>query len=111
MRPAWLLVGALAASGCAGRGLDPALPQPLAQADSVLRPGDVLRITVWRQPDFSGEYAINPDSTVAHPLLQAVQCGMHEVNLLLQVVRGRAQKIHLLKGPSGPHLVCIYLRA
>jgi len=85
MRQTWLLVAALAASGCGGRGLDPSLPQPLAQADSVLRPGDVLRITVWRQPDFSGEYAINPDSTVAHPLLQAVRVA----GVPLSVVRTR----------------------
>ncbi|TME93086.1 MAG: hypothetical protein E6I52_24820 [Chloroflexi bacterium] len=85
MRHTWLLVAALAASGCGGRGLDPSLPQPLAQADSVLRPGDVLRITVWRQPDFSGEYAINPDSTVAHPLLQAVRVA----GVPLSVVRTR----------------------
>jgi len=50
-------------------------PQLVAQADSLLRPGDSLRITVWRQPDLSGEFAINPDSTIAHPLLQAVRVG------------------------------------
>src|SRR5438477_12886704 len=85
MRQTWLLIAALAASACGGRGLDPSLPQPVAQADSVLRPGDVLRITVWRQPDFSGEYAINPDSTVAHPLLQAVRVA----RVPLSVVRTR----------------------
>src|SRR2546428_12721426 len=75
MRPTWLLVGALAVGGCSTQRLDPELPQPLARGDSLLRPGDVLRITVWRQPDLSGEFAINLDSTVAHPLLQAVKVG------------------------------------
>ena len=68
MRSAWLFLAGLAAGGCAGR-LDPAPLQPAVQGDSLLRPGDALRITVWRQPEFSGDFVVNPDSTVAHPLL------------------------------------------
>jgi polysaccharide biosynthesis/export protein len=84
MKPSWLLVGALAASGCAGPRLS-SLPEPIAQGDSLLRPGDVVRITVWRQPEFSGEYTINPDSTLSHPLLQAVKVA----GVPLSVVKGR----------------------
>jgi protein involved in polysaccharide export with SLBB domain len=40
---------------------------------------------VWRQPEFSGEFVINPDSTVAHPLLQAVKVG----GVSVSVARGR----------------------
>ncbi len=75
MRLSWLLVGVVAASGCAGHRPDPAAMQPIAAGDSLLRPGDVLRITVWRQSELSGEFVINADSTVAHPLLQAVKVG------------------------------------
>ena len=50
MKPAWLLLAGLAAGGCAGHG-NPAPLQPAVQGDSLLRPGDVLRITVWRQPE------------------------------------------------------------
>jgi len=74
MRSAWLFLAGLAAGGCAGR-LDPAPLQPGVQGDSLLRPGDALRITVWRQPEFSGDFVANPDSTVGHPLLQAVKVG------------------------------------
>ena len=84
MKPAWLLLAGLAAGGCAGHG-NPAPLQPAVQGDSLLRPGDVLRITVWRQPEFSGEFVINPDSTVSHPLLQAVKVG----GAPLSVARGR----------------------
>ena len=66
----------------------------------MLRPGDVLRVTVWRQPDFSGEYAINPDSTVAHPLLQAVRVG----GVPLSVVRARLRDF-LLAYEQNPHFV------
>jgi len=44
-----------------------------ALSDPVLRPGDVLRITVWRHPEMSGEFVVAPDSTLVHPLYQVVK--------------------------------------
>src|SRR5919106_5969700 len=41
--------------------------------DPILRVGDALRITVWRQPELSGEFVVAPDSTLVHPVYQAVQ--------------------------------------
>ncbi|HXF94549.1 MAG TPA: SLBB domain-containing protein [Gemmatimonadales bacterium] len=52
--------------GCAQR-----LARPLA--DPVLRVGDALRITVWRQPELSGEFAVAPDSALVHPVYQRVK--------------------------------------
>ena len=40
---------------------------------TVLSPGDTLRIVVWRKPEFSGEYVIGADGTVIHPLFRAVR--------------------------------------
>jgi protein involved in polysaccharide export with SLBB domain len=44
-----------------------------AGSDPVLRPGDMLRLSVWRHPELSGDFLIAPDSTVVHPLYQRVQ--------------------------------------
>jgi polysaccharide export outer membrane protein len=53
-----------------------ALPaQGLATDRATLSPGDVLRIAVWRKPEFSGEFVIAPDSTITHPLYRAVKVG------------------------------------
>jgi polysaccharide export outer membrane protein len=41
-----------------------------ATRDDVLQPGDVLRIRVWRQEEFSGDFTIGPDSVLVHPLYQ-----------------------------------------
>ena len=41
--------------------------------DPPLRPGDMLRITVWRHPELSGDFAVAPDSTLVHPLYQTVK--------------------------------------
>jgi protein involved in polysaccharide export with SLBB domain len=38
----------------------------------VLRPGDALRITVWREPELSGQFTISQDGTIRHPLYQDI---------------------------------------
>jgi polysaccharide export outer membrane protein len=100
MRPSVWVTAVLLAAGCAAHGFEPGVAQPVTPGDSVLRPGDVLRITVWRQPDFSGEYAINPDSTIGHPLLQAVRVG----GASLSAVRARLREF-LLAYEQNPHFV------
>ena len=51
-----------------------ARPAPArAQADSVyLRPGDLIRMAVYRQPDFSGDFPVGSDGNIQHPLLSDV---------------------------------------
>lgn len=46
---------------------------PTATADIVLRPGDALRITVWRKPELTGQFTIAYDGSIAHPLYRAVR--------------------------------------
>ncbi|HEV3049731.1 MAG TPA: polysaccharide biosynthesis/export family protein [Longimicrobium sp.] len=51
------------------------LPAPLrAQAadDLVIQPGDAVQITVWRKPEFSGEFSVAASGAVDHPLYQDV---------------------------------------
>ena len=45
-----------------------------AQADiPVLRPGDAVRIAVYRKEDMSGEFAVTADGAIAHPLYRGVK--------------------------------------
>jgi polysaccharide export outer membrane protein len=45
-----------------------------AQADqTMLSPGDSVRIVVWRKPEFSGDFVIAPDGSVTHPLFRDVK--------------------------------------
>jgi polysaccharide export outer membrane protein len=47
---------------------------PLPAVDGVaLNPGDILRITVWRKPELSGEFVVASDGTVSHPLYRDVR--------------------------------------
>jgi polysaccharide export outer membrane protein len=43
-----------------------------ASEQSVLTPGDSVRIVVWRKPEFSGDFVVAPDGTITHPLFRAV---------------------------------------
>jgi len=44
-------------------------------AQSVLTPGDSVRIEVWRKPEFSGDFVVAPDGTITHPLFRSVRVG------------------------------------
>ena len=51
----------------------PAASAQQAVPDSVfLRPGDVIRLAVFRQPELSGDFLVGPEGTIQHPLLSEV---------------------------------------
>jgi polysaccharide export outer membrane protein len=87
---ALLMVGCLPVTAEPGNGAAPA-PAPVPQApralataaDSssasvtadtmlVLRPGDVVRITVWRNPELSGDFPVGVNGALRQPLYQEV---------------------------------------
>jgi polysaccharide biosynthesis/export protein len=47
--------------------------QGFATDRATLAPGDVIRIAVWRKPEFSGDFVIAPDSSITHPLYRTVK--------------------------------------
>jgi len=58
-------------------------------ADPALRPGDVLRINVWRHPELSGDFVVAPDSTLVDPVYQVVKVA----GAPLPVVRERLRAV------------------
>lgn len=46
---------------------------PAPDASVRLRPGDAVRITVWRQPELSGEFVVTALGEIAHPLYRELQ--------------------------------------
>ena len=48
-------------------------PARTASAGTMLRPGDAVRISVWRRPDLSGEYELAPDGSVSDPFYMGLQ--------------------------------------
>lgn len=41
-------------------------------ADSAIRVGDVLRITVWRNPDLSGDFEVSGSGAILHPIYKSL---------------------------------------
>ncbi|MBB4634706.1 polysaccharide biosynthesis/export family protein [Longimicrobium terrae] len=57
-------------------------------ADVSVRPGDQIRLAVWRQPDFSGDFPVAPDGTIQHPLLSEVRvAGATRAQIREQILR------------------------
>jgi polysaccharide export outer membrane protein len=49
-------------------------PAPRTEAVT-LSPGDSVRITVWRKPEFSGDFIVGSDGSITHPLYRTVRIG------------------------------------
>jgi len=71
------LTGILAgvALGCAGPISQSRAVDPPAPAANLIRPGDVVRVRIWREPELSGEFTIDETGTVVLPRLGAVTLG------------------------------------
>lgn len=70
------VLGALAllVAGACAPGPRPATqPLPADTGPGVLRPGDAVRVTVYRQDELTGEFAVLGDGTLAHPLYRGVR--------------------------------------
>lgn len=62
-------------------------PDP-RQHEYVLGPSDVLRVTVWRSTDFSGETVVRPDGTMSLPMLG----DLHAAGMTPSQVRAEIEK-------------------
>jgi protein involved in polysaccharide export with SLBB domain len=62
----YMLVALLMLTGCAPRHEPVATAAP-KDVDIRLRPGDVVRLQVWREPEMSGEYRVDPGGQITLP--------------------------------------------
>ena len=61
---------------------------------SPLRPGDKLRIAVWREPEFTGEFTVTERGTVVLPKLGAVSVADRDVESVIdEVTAGFARAV------------------
>lgn len=70
------MIFALGAAGCAQKNPPPIAASEIAPAGGYpLGAGDKLRITVYNEPNLTGEYNITTSGTVAFPLIGSVVAG------------------------------------
>jgi polysaccharide export outer membrane protein len=66
----------------------------------VLQPGDMVKVTVWRNPEMSGDFVVGVNGALRHPLYQEVPIA----GVPLGEVEGRLTKF-LTKFEQNPQLV------
>ena len=77
----WLLCVALGGACAAPPTPD---PQPArlaiqpADMSAPLRPGDLIRLRIWREPDFSGDFTVDENGVVVLPRLGEVTVGAEQ---------------------------------
>jgi polysaccharide export outer membrane protein len=75
-------------------------PPATNSAGVALNPGDVVRITVWRKPELSGEFVVAGDGTLSHPLYREV----HVTGIPIESVEARLRE-YLSKLEANPQFV------
>ena len=73
---------------------------PLDPREMELRPGDVIRIQVWRQPELSGDFFITGDGYIGHPLYRSIYAIARPVREVQESLR-----LFLLEFESEPNFV------
>lgn len=68
---------------------------PAASAQTTgytVKPGDILRISVWKEPDLSGPVLVTPDGSFSFPLVGQVDARNKNVTELTQTISERLKK-------------------
>jgi polysaccharide biosynthesis/export protein len=86
----WILVAPVVflLVGCAGTKGDYEVDL-VAPAEFLLGPEDVLKVTVWKSLDLSGEVTIRPDGTITMPLIGDVPAAGFTANVLAKRISER----------------------
>lgn len=81
-----------------------AAPAAAQDTTAAVRASDAIRLSVWRQAEFTGEFPIAPDGTILHPLLSEVRV----VGRTREQVREQIRQV-LLRYENDPQFVFDYL--
>jgi polysaccharide export outer membrane protein len=88
---------AAAPTDAAGQGAPPA-DSARAHASSPLRPGDAVRLRVWREPDLSGEFVVDEGGVVNLPKVGPVRAVDEPIDVVKARIRSAYEKF--LRDPS-----------
>lgn len=96
IRSIMLLAALLVVSACAEKGAGPVIsagdrynPSTGTLADYRLDVGDRIKVTVYNEPNLSGDYGVGADGGVSLPLIGTVPASGHTVNEVISAARAR----------------------
>ncbi len=72
LQAGWTCVLLLLACAGVASGQSSSGPDPAGAVSASIRPGDVVRVRIWREPDWSGEFTVDETGTVVLPKLGPV---------------------------------------
>ena len=67
----------------------PAWAAAQARADYIIGPRDVLVITLWNQPDLSGQFPVNEQGALTFPLVGSIQAGGLTLRAAEDLLKGK----------------------
>ena len=76
----------------------PSISQQEDTVDTGLKPGDVIRVRIWREPELSGDFIVDARSSVVLPLLGAVEVENRTAEVLIDELLEEYSKY--LRNPS-----------
>ncbi|HVB31813.1 MAG TPA: polysaccharide biosynthesis/export family protein [Gemmatimonadaceae bacterium] len=82
------------------------VPEPHAVTDVILRPGDVVRLKLWPEQQYSGDYQVETSGIVAIPLLGE----MHVAGKPLSEVRNEVRDRYRSLTTNGVAIVSLQFR-
>lgn len=68
------------------------LSQVRAADDYLLQPGDLLTISVWKEPDLTSDILVRPDGGISMPLVGAIAAAGHTVEDVRSEIDQRLRK-------------------
>ncbi|MCP4288829.1 MAG: polysaccharide export protein, partial [Gammaproteobacteria bacterium] len=63
-----------------------------AAASYKLQPGDILEVSVWKEPDLVRDVLVTPDGTIAFPLVGGVDASKMSVEQLSKEIASKLEK-------------------
>jgi polysaccharide export outer membrane protein len=103
--PASLLVAGLLVAACSGTiGTFPSEPAPMTIANPsegyLLEPGNRVRITVFNEPNLSGDFTLDPVGNIALPLVGSVPASGVTAKILAVRIADALKQQNFLQSPN-----------
>src|SRR5437588_3671673 len=82
-----LVLGLMALVGCGPIAYDYSKEPDPRKHEFVIGASDALKITVWKNPDLSGDARVRPDGTITMPLIGDIQASGRTPSQLRDEIR------------------------
>jgi polysaccharide export outer membrane protein len=88
----WIATVVWAIGGAAFAAAPAVVPPPEEDAGYLLQPGDVVNVSVWKEPDLTSELLVRPDGAITLPLAGQIDAAGHTVSEVRSTIDARLRK-------------------